>query len=212
MTEAEIREAVEGRAKVKAASLRELLQQGRVTREGTGKKGDPYVYSIARQCSFPESDNTAEQASKNPADLLETKEQILVPEQTPGTSIFRELEFSPNADHSSHSGRSIVHSSEVLALQSPPAEQSPPKNASSPNPLNTGENHIGETQVPQVPAFSSHVLDGPVGTGVISRRTDLCPHCGPVEWVWASHVWACPKCGDPAPGQKKHHERERIEI
>ena len=82
LTEPEICDAVEGRLTGKRATLRELIQSGRVTRDGTGKKGDPYRYSIARQSSFHDSfpaEGTREQESNNGADIAEIEQPILVP-------------------------------------------------------------------------------------------------------------------------------------
>ena len=80
-----------------------------MTREGSGRKGDPYLYSIARQCSFPGSANTAERESNSTADPAETEDQMLVPNTNPGISISREQEFSQNgADGSESIGQSSV--------------------------------------------------------------------------------------------------------
>jgi hypothetical protein len=46
-TEADIREAVEGRATLKSVALRDLLKEGKVNRSGSGKKGGPFRYSLA---------------------------------------------------------------------------------------------------------------------------------------------------------------------
>ena len=44
--EAEIHKQVEGRKNVKVAALRDLVKAEKVARSGSGKKGDPYLYSI----------------------------------------------------------------------------------------------------------------------------------------------------------------------
>jgi hypothetical protein len=108
-TEPEITDGVEGRTKDVRRALRKLVGQGKVTREGGGRKGNPYSYS---KCSFPCSppipetreqesktdfDNpgdakvgnsfscshpligTREQAFQNPAETRENAEKMLVP-------------------------------------------------------------------------------------------------------------------------------------
>lgn len=87
LTEPEICDAVDGRLAGKRATLRELLGRGRVLREGNGKKGDPYRYSIARQSSFPDSPGavgTREQESEKPTETAETEQPILVPDKSSG--------------------------------------------------------------------------------------------------------------------------------
>ena len=54
-TELEIGEHVEGKTGAKRKALRALVEQGRVTREGIGRKGDPFTY----KCSFPRSPHIA---------------------------------------------------------------------------------------------------------------------------------------------------------
>lgn len=61
-TEPEINDGVEGKTTLKRKALRELVAKGSVTREGSGKRGDPYRYS------FPCSKNisgTREQEIEN---------------------------------------------------------------------------------------------------------------------------------------------------
>jgi hypothetical protein len=53
LTEPEICEAVEGKTAVKRRALRDLVERGKVLRDGTGKKGDPYVYNLSPKCLFP---------------------------------------------------------------------------------------------------------------------------------------------------------------
>jgi len=106
LTEPEICDAVEGRLAGKRATLRELLQSGRVVREGTGKKGDPYRYSIARQSSFPDSSpamGTTEQESNNATDTAETEQPILVPKTNgdPGLGTAQEQESARTHSQSS---------------------------------------------------------------------------------------------------------------
>jgi hypothetical protein len=45
-TEPEIDDPIEARAGVKRMALRELVKEGKVVRSGTGKKGDPYLYTL----------------------------------------------------------------------------------------------------------------------------------------------------------------------
>jgi predicted transcriptional regulator len=45
MTEGEVQEAIEGRAAQVSRALRVLTRQGLLTRQGSGRRGDPYTYS-----------------------------------------------------------------------------------------------------------------------------------------------------------------------
>jgi hypothetical protein len=75
-TEAEIAEAVECRTKAQKRALRELCEAGKVLRAGAGKKGDPFVYSLAPGFSFPGSHyipGTREPETENPVHPAETK-------------------------------------------------------------------------------------------------------------------------------------------
>jgi hypothetical protein len=75
-TEPEIMEAVEGKTGVKRKALRTLIEQGKISRAGSGRKGDPFKYS------FPCSDiytGTREQESENEAESCINTERILVP-------------------------------------------------------------------------------------------------------------------------------------
>ena len=47
--EATIREDVEGRRSTQLAALRSLVADGMVRRSGTGKRGDPYLYQLAKE-------------------------------------------------------------------------------------------------------------------------------------------------------------------
>jgi hypothetical protein len=47
LTEPEINEAIEGRNSCKRRALRELAEQGKIVRSGSGKRGDPYHYEKA---------------------------------------------------------------------------------------------------------------------------------------------------------------------
>ena len=96
-TEPEIEESVAGRTGVKRKALRALVEQGKVVRDGSGKKGDPFKYKCSFSCS-PIYVGTREQESKNEAQDLENAEQILVPAtssdpMTPAESGKREKPF-----------------------------------------------------------------------------------------------------------------------
>ncbi len=76
-TEQEIGERVEGKTTVKRRALRSLAEKGLVARTGSGKKGDPYIYS------FPCSQHiagTSEQESQNSPQARANIEEKLVPE------------------------------------------------------------------------------------------------------------------------------------
>jgi hypothetical protein len=80
-TELEIDEHVEGKTGVKRKALRALVEQGRVTREGIGRKGDPFLY----KCSFPRSPHiagTRERESEKPHQPLVNTGVILVPDNS----------------------------------------------------------------------------------------------------------------------------------
>lgn len=47
VTESEMKAKIEGRTTIKTQALGALIEEKKVTRNGTGKRGDPYVYSIA---------------------------------------------------------------------------------------------------------------------------------------------------------------------
>jgi hypothetical protein len=47
MTQAEIRESVEGQTRYTVAAIQELIQEKILSRSGTGKKGDPFRYSVS---------------------------------------------------------------------------------------------------------------------------------------------------------------------
>jgi putative DNA primase/helicase len=50
--EPEIVEAVEGKTGIKRKALRQLVEAGRVCREGSGKRGDPFRYQFSFSCSL----------------------------------------------------------------------------------------------------------------------------------------------------------------
>jgi hypothetical protein len=77
-TEPEIEKSVEGKTGVKRKALRTLVEQGKVGREGSGRKGDPFKYKCLFPCS-PIYAETRKQESQNAAEALENIEQMLVP-------------------------------------------------------------------------------------------------------------------------------------
>jgi hypothetical protein len=80
--EADINEAVEGSTKLQRTALRDLVEAGKVLREGSGRRGDPYLYSTAGQSSFSCSQDisgTRKQESEKVAYSAETKAEILIP-------------------------------------------------------------------------------------------------------------------------------------
>lgn len=81
-TEPEITEAVEGKTRIVRRALRELVKQGKVDREGEGKKGDPYTY---KKCLFSCSKGivgTREQESENGGQTRINTGEMLVPDET----------------------------------------------------------------------------------------------------------------------------------
>lgn len=92
-TEAEIAEAVEGKIKAQRQALRELCEAGKVLRAGAGKKGGPYLYSLAPGFSFACSQHipgTRKQESENPGYPAETKTGKPASEVREQESDFRE--------------------------------------------------------------------------------------------------------------------------
>ena len=80
-TEPEIAEHVEGKTGPKRKALRSLVEQGQVTRNGTGKKGNPFTY----KCSFPCSQHIAGTGEQECEQLTQPRINtgpILVPEIT----------------------------------------------------------------------------------------------------------------------------------
>lgn len=77
-TEPEITEAVEGKTKFVRRALRQLVEQGRVSREGGGRRGDPYRYRFSFSCSHYIS-GTREQEMQKPGYTCMNTERNLVP-------------------------------------------------------------------------------------------------------------------------------------
>jgi hypothetical protein len=80
-TESEINDHVEGKTSSKRKALRALVEQGKITREGTGRKGDPFTYKYSFPCS-QHITGTREQESKKPPEPRINTDAILVPENT----------------------------------------------------------------------------------------------------------------------------------
>ena len=104
-TEPEIDERVDGKTTLKRKALRAGFEKGRVTREGSGKKGDPYKYSFP--CSnhiVGTRERESEKAAQARTDTGETlvpksaQETLLVPEEKTGpkTAISGEAEAVRN--------------------------------------------------------------------------------------------------------------------
>jgi hypothetical protein len=81
ITEAEIGEAVEGKTTDKRTALRQLVEAGKLRREGSGKKGDPYRYSLSEKCLFPCSQHIPEtrksRIGKNGLSVENTSEMLV---------------------------------------------------------------------------------------------------------------------------------------
>ncbi len=75
-TEPEIDSGVDGKTGLKRKALRELVENGRVTRKESGKKGDPYKYSFSCSHYIP---GTREQETKNGGQTSVNTEEKLVP-------------------------------------------------------------------------------------------------------------------------------------
>lgn len=78
-TENEIDEAVEGKTGQKRKALRALVTQGKISREGVGRKGDPYRYRFSFPCS-PYIPGTREQEMEKRPDTRINTGDILVPD------------------------------------------------------------------------------------------------------------------------------------
>jgi putative DNA primase/helicase len=77
--EPEIMEAVEGKTGVKRKALRQLVEAGRVQREGSGRRGDPFRYRFSFSCS-PYMPGTRKQETENWPDSSINTGDILVPD------------------------------------------------------------------------------------------------------------------------------------
>jgi hypothetical protein len=77
-TEPEIGEAVEGKTTLKRKALRQLVEAGKITRDGRGTRGDPFRYRFAFSCSQHKA-GTREQESGNGTEPRMNTGDILVP-------------------------------------------------------------------------------------------------------------------------------------
>lgn len=77
-TEPDVTEGVEGKTKFVRRALRRLVEQGKVSREGGGKRGDPYHYRFSFSCSHYIA-GTREQETEKPAQTRINTERNLVP-------------------------------------------------------------------------------------------------------------------------------------
>ncbi len=81
--EPEITEGVEGKTKVIREALRELVKREKVTRQGEGKRGSPYVYfHFSFSCS-QDIAGTREQETQKPGETRMDTERNLVPNFEP---------------------------------------------------------------------------------------------------------------------------------
>ena len=77
--EAAIMQEVEGRTRVKKAALRVLVAAGKVSRSGSGKRGDPYLYEIENAGS-QHIQGTREPEPQQVGQTRANTDAILVPE------------------------------------------------------------------------------------------------------------------------------------
>jgi putative DNA primase/helicase len=97
-TEPEITAEVEGTLGLKRKALRALVDQQKVSREGRGKRGDPYKYTLSFSCSqgMPQ---TSERETQKGSEHHTNTHEILVPESSsdsilvPGEKQFEEGEL-----------------------------------------------------------------------------------------------------------------------
>ena len=76
MTQPEIDDAVQAKTLVKRKALRELVQQGSITRSGSGVRGDPFMYQVA---CFPVPAPIDNSENKKPLEGVSEDDKILVP-------------------------------------------------------------------------------------------------------------------------------------
>ncbi len=78
-TEPEITKGVEGKTKFVRRALRQLVEQGKVSREGGGKRGDPYHYRFPFSCS-QDIAGTRERETESGGQTRTNTGEMLVPE------------------------------------------------------------------------------------------------------------------------------------
>ena len=83
-TEPEIGEHVEGRTALRRKVLRSLVEQGRVAREGSGRRGDPFTYSLLFSRSLHMLGTREQPSEKVPQHCVNT-ERILAPHNSEKT-------------------------------------------------------------------------------------------------------------------------------
>jgi hypothetical protein len=90
-TEEEINQSVEGRTGVKRKALRQLVEQGRVDRDGTGRRGDAFNYrfSFSRSQHIP---GTRERESGDGPQTCINTSGILVPSSSPDSILVPSLQ------------------------------------------------------------------------------------------------------------------------
>lgn len=97
-TEPEILNAVEGRQAVKRAAIRVLFTAGKVTRQGTGKRGEPFTYGLPEEMPIARTQyivGTRVRVSQKEGQAHENTEEMLVPEKTENPMLVPELETGP---------------------------------------------------------------------------------------------------------------------
>lgn len=77
-TEPEIKGALKSKTTFFRTALRQLVKQGKVSREGGGKRGDPFRYRFSLSCSH-DTAGTRKQETTNPAETSINTERNLVP-------------------------------------------------------------------------------------------------------------------------------------
>jgi hypothetical protein len=80
-TEPEIGEVIEGKTGAKRKALRLLVETGKVAREGSGKRGDPFRYRFSFSCS-PDIPGTREQETEKGLETRVNTSGILVPDRS----------------------------------------------------------------------------------------------------------------------------------
>jgi hypothetical protein len=78
-TEPEIIGAVERRTLTARGAIRQLVDQGKIARSGSGRRGSPYRYSSPLSCSQPVA---AEQETQEAANTSISTERNLVPRKS----------------------------------------------------------------------------------------------------------------------------------
>jgi len=85
-TESEIDDAVEGKTGIKRKSLRVLVGQEKIRREGIGRKGNPFKYQFSFSCSNDIA-GTREQETENRDQTVEHKDHISCSQDTQDSNL-----------------------------------------------------------------------------------------------------------------------------